>query len=75
MARARALYDTRFKSLVEPEHRDELIMIDLMSSDYEIGTDEEQFELADRLRRRHTETELCCLRIGVGPIYSIGEIR
>jgi hypothetical protein len=72
MMRGRAIYDDQIKPIVELQYRDKLVMIDIVSGDYEIGTDLEQFDLSSRLRARHPDGELCCLRIGSRAIYSLG---
>jgi hypothetical protein len=68
--RGKAVYESRLKSLVEPEHIGKYIAIDVETGDYEIDRDDLAVE--DRLLKRHPDANLFLTRVGAKTAYSMG---
>jgi hypothetical protein len=68
--RGREIYVQRFQALLEPEHNGKFIVIDLISEDYEVDSDDLAAE--DRLVKRHPENPLFLHCIGAKAAFSFG---
>ena len=64
------LYARKIRSMVEPGHDGEFLVMDIVSGDYEI--DSEDVRASDRLLERHPDGVLYGVRIGYPAAYSIG---
>jgi hypothetical protein len=67
--RGEAIYERDIRSKVESEHRDEFLVIDIESGDYEI--DRNALEATHRVIARHPDGERYLLRIGSLAAYQI----
>src|SRR5947207_6843167 len=66
-------YDLAIRSKVETdENIGKIIVIDADSGDYEIA--DEGLAAGRRLRERHPEADMLCLRIGYNAVYSLGGV-
>ena len=72
IARGEALYAEHLRETGEAAQSGAFIMLDLLSNDYEIGREDEEFELSRRLRQRHPNGEFYFVRIGSRGTYSLG---
>src|SRR4051812_15425703 len=72
-ARARAIYEERIRSLVEPEHRGEFLVIDVDTGEYELGADD--VAVMKRAASKHPAYSLYGMRIGYRTMGRIGMRR
>ena len=71
--RGTQLYQEQIRSLVETEENlGKVIAIDVTSGDYEIAS--EGLIAGERLRERHPDASMLCLRIGYNAVYSFGGV-
>jgi hypothetical protein len=71
MARVKAIYEERLRSLLETEENlGKFLTIDLLSGDYEMSDDIIQNGM--RLRERHADVRTGTLRIGYPATFSRG---
>ena len=62
------IYQQDIVHVVEPDHNEEIVAIDVDSRQWALATDEE--EAVDRLRRIHPQAfNILCLRVGSGAVY------
>lgn len=70
--RGKAVYESRIKSLVEPEHIGKYIAINVETGDYEI--DHDDLVVEDRLLKRYPNGNLFLTRVGAKIAYSMGGV-
>jgi hypothetical protein len=66
-------YDERIRSLVEPGHTGQIVVIDVDTGDYLVGTD--LILMSHELRRRHSDAALYALKVGAPAFSRIGARR
>jgi hypothetical protein len=71
--RGQKLYDERIRSLVEPGHVGQIVVIDVDTSDYLVGTD--LILMSHELRQRHSDAALYALKVGAAAFSRIGARR
>ncbi len=69
VARGKAFYQ-QLKDEVEPQHKGKFLVVDIDTGDYEI--DDEDFVAAERLRAKHPDAVIYCLRIGYRTAHLLG---
>lgn len=57
-----AIYESKLRSLLEPQCRGQFVAIDVETEDYEVAV--EGHEASDRLRQRHPAAQVLVERIG-----------
>ena len=57
-----AIYESKLRSILEPQLRGQYVAIDVETEDYEVSYDGD--EASDRLRIRHPEAQVLVERIG-----------
>ena len=71
--RGEELYERSIRAQVETEANiGSIIVLDARSGDYEIA--EEGLTAGRRLRQRHPDAAMLCLRIGYDAVYSFGSV-
>ena len=74
--RAKAIYESRIRPLVEGEHFGKVVSIDVESGDYEVAADrDDRWPALARLRGRHGRPRVFSLRVGGEPVARIGGFR
>ncbi|MBW4692731.1 MAG: hypothetical protein KME27_13315 [Lyngbya sp. HA4199-MV5] len=68
--RGNALYESKIRLQVEPNHRNKIVAIDIETGEFEIGDD--SLSAADRLFQRLPDAQPWCVRIGTGPVHRLG---
>ncbi len=68
--RADEIYARRFKSWLEPEHTGEFLALDVLSEEYEMGTN--KYEALERLLERLSHHQIFLIRIGFEAAAEIG---
>jgi hypothetical protein len=69
-ARGDAIYESRIRAAVEPEHRGQFVIIDIASGDYEVDCDD--LTASNRLLVRHPGALLYGVRVGFPAAYRLG---
>ena len=64
------IYERDIRVKVEPEHDGEFVVVDVVSSDYEV--DESDVAASDRVLARNPGALLYFMRVGRRPAYRIG---
>ena len=64
------LYQDKLRTLVDPKHRGQYLVLDIDSGDYEV--DEEDAAASARMLRRHPDGVLYGIRIGQPAAYDLG---
>ena len=67
--RAQEIYDMKIKPLVEPQHKGELLVLDITTEDYIVGRDVDSME--KELRRRRPDAIIHTISIGHGVLFSL----
>lgn len=68
--RGNEIYRSRVLPSLTPEDHGKLVLIDVDTSDYELGTDE--LALAAGLKRRRPDAQVWFRRVGTGPVRRYG---
>ena len=68
--RGRDLYEREIRSQVEPDHRGEIVVIEVESGDYEV--DHDHLTAARRARAKHPDGVLFATRVGFPALARIG---
>jgi len=62
-----AIYESKLRSLLEPQCRGQFVAIDVESEDYEVASDAD--EASDRLWERRPEAQILVERIGYAAAF------
>ena len=74
--RAKAIYESRIRPLVEEAHFGKVVSIDVESGDYEVARDDaDEIPALRRLRARHDDPQVFGLRIGYRTVGRMGGAR
>jgi hypothetical protein len=72
-SRGMQLYQEQIASKVDvEENKGKVVAIDVESGDFEVA--DEGFVAGERLRERHPDASMLCLRIGYNAVYSFGGV-
>ncbi len=63
------IYDRQIRPLVEPEHRGEVVAIDVESGDYALG--EDPLQASKHLHQRRPDAQIWFMRVGERGVYRI----
>ncbi len=70
LERGESIYKERLKSLLEPDHRGEIVAIEVESGDYFLGKSE--IEAYDRAVAKHPGKRFAFLRVGFKTTHYVG---
>ena len=68
--RAREIYESKLKAILEPTHAGKVVAIDIETHAYYIADD--PMEACRKGRSKQPNTVFVCRRIGNGPLYRVG---
>jgi hypothetical protein len=68
--RGRAIYEQRLRERLLAAHKGEFVVVDVLTGDYEVDSDDVTAEM--RLRARRPEAALYETRVGYTTAYSLG---
>lgn len=68
--RGQALYDTRIRAEVEPQHNGKFLVLDIETGDYEI--DQDSLTALDRAKAKRAEPTLYLVRVGFPTAFNLG---
>ena len=72
VARGKAIYNTRLRDLLEPEHKGEVILIDIETGDYEFKDENNPVEAYRKMLDRHPGAAIYGKRIGYVAVTKMG---
>ncbi len=67
--RGEAIYSSRLRSILEPQHRGQFVAIDVESEDYEVA--DEAHEASDRLHQRRPSAQVLVERVGYPAAFHV----
>jgi hypothetical protein len=65
-----AIYEQRLRPTLEPDHRGEIVAIDVDSDDFEVASD--TLTAANKLLARRPDAQILSLRIGYPGVHRFG---